>query len=236
MENLLLYVVRLAHEAGDAILDVLHSDNLDTELKEDHSPVTQADKKASRIIVEGLKTFGWPVISEEEHIPDYSVRKHWDRLWIVDPLDGTKEFINRSADFTVNIALVENNRTILGVVYAPQMHVFYFGAQGVGAYRMNLPEADGVPSTWEELKNRTVQLPVCTDRTKYVIVGSRSHMNAETKAYIGAVMSERGQENVELVIRGSSLKFCIMAEGKADLYPRFSHIMEWDIAAGHAVA
>lgn len=236
MEKLLLYIVQLAQQAGDAIMDVLHSDDLNTEMKEDHTPVTRADRDANRIIVDGLKSFGWPIISEEEFIPDYSVRKNWQKLWIVDPLDGTKEFINHSNDFTVNIALIENNRAIMGVVYVPQMHQFYFGGKGIGAFRLNLPEGQTLPVDWNSLAEQSELLPLKYEHKKYVVVGSRSNMNTETKSYICAVMSEQGQDNVDLIIRGSSLKFCIMAEGKADLYPRFSHIHEWDIAAGHAVA
>lgn len=220
-----------AIKAGEAIMEVFHTYGMKVDYKEDDSPVTIADKKASRIIINELSRFGIPIISEEEEVPEYSVRKSWASCWIIDPLDGTKEFIRREKDFTVNIALVRQKEPVLGVIFVPATGVMYFGGVGLGAFRMNIKNILDV----KKWRHATV-LPDYNNNLKFGIVGSKSHMNIETEEAIEAVYREKGKENCETVIVGSSLKFCIMAEGKASLYPRFSNIMEWDIAAGHAIA
>jgi 3'(2'), 5'-bisphosphate nucleotidase len=220
-----------AFKAGEAIMEVYHSYGMKVDYKEDDSPVTIADKNASGIIVNELSRFGIPIISEEEEIADYDVRRGWASCWMVDPLDGTKEFIRREKDFTVNIALIRQKEPVLGIIYAPVTRKMYFGGVGLGAFRMDVEKMSEL-KRWQD----ATRLPDFNSGRKYGIVGSKSHMNSETEEAIEAIYRERGRDNCEKIIVGSSLKFCIMAEGKASLYPRYSNIMEWDIAAGHAIA
>ncbi len=228
----LLTAVEAAIAAGEAIMEVFHEKILTVELKEDTSPVTIADKRASRIILDRLKPTEIPVISEEEPIPEYEERVQWDKCWMVDPLDGTKEFIRKQTDFTVNIALIEGQLPVWGVIYAPVSKELYIGIKDAGAVKTVIEENKSITDV---LKNAQ-SLPLPQNRQKYAIVGSKSHMNTQTRLYIEHIFNEKGRKNVELILKGSSLKFCIMAEGKADIYPRFSTIMEWDTAAGHAIA
>jgi len=217
--------------AGKAILSVYNS-NIIVEQKFDNSPLTEADKKAHVEIIACLAKTGFPVLSEEGRSIPYSERKEWEYFWMVDPLDGTKEFIKRNGEFTVNIALIHQQKAILGVIYVPVKDELYFGAEGVGAFKVNsfskLPNHSNVES-WTSKNN---SLPKSIER-KYTIVGSRSHMSAETEAFINEKKKELG--DVELISVGSSLKLCMVAEGKADAYPRFAPTMEWDTAAGQAI-
>lgn len=210
-------LVALARRAGEAILEVYGQD-FDVELKDDRSPLTAADMASHRIICDELAKVepGIPILSEESAEIPFTERSGWQRYFLVDPLDGTKEFVNRNGEFTVNIALVEQHRPVLGVVHVPVSGVSYAGAIGHGAFR----QADGAPQAI------AVRRPAADP---LVIVGSRSHANpdlAERLARLGAH---------ELVSMGSSLKFCLVAEGQADLYPRFGPTSEWDTAAAQAV-
>lgn len=238
MYELLLHKTIIAAVlAGNEILNVYDTD-FDVEFKEDKSPVTLADKKASEKIIQELAEFNIPVLSEEGDEIAYSARKHWDKLWIVDPLDGTKEFVKRNGEFTVNIALTEHQVPTLGVIYSPVFKDLYFAAKGIGAFKINRHQFMPLIDTIEQISIDTLldiaeKLPLITNRENYVVVASRSHMSSETFAYIENLKLIHKQ--VEIVSTGSSIKMCWVAEGIADEYPRFGPTMEWDTAAGQAI-
>jgi 3'(2'), 5'-bisphosphate nucleotidase len=207
----------IAARAGAAIMEV-YNGAFTVERKDDESPLTLADLESQRIIVEGLQrlTPGVPVLSEEAAQAPWSVRQSWRELWVVDPLDGTREFVKRNGEFTVNIALVTEHEPVLGIVAAPAQGISYWGAQGVGAFRQDQNGA---------VQQIRVSAPVSPLR----VVGSRSHMSPETADYLAGFPAH------EMTGVGSSLKFCLLAEGKAELYPRFGPTSEWDTAAGQAL-
>jgi 3'(2'), 5'-bisphosphate nucleotidase len=219
-------------EAGKEILDVYET-AFEVELKDDKSPLTLADKRAHNMIVKMLKETGIPILSEEGRSLDYDERNQWSTMWIVDPLDGTKEFVKQNGEFTVNIALVENGVPIMGVIYVPVDETLYFGADGLGAFRVSqaahVKETDSV----EDWMSKGMSLPEKQDRP-YTMVGSRSHMSDETAKFFEDVRREHPDS--EVISKGSSLKICMVAEGSADVYPRFAPTMEWDTAAGHGIA
>lgn len=221
--------------AGKEILSIYDDPSSDFEIekKADNSPLTIADKKAHETIVEILKKTPFPVLSEEgKHLP-YAERRNWETLWIVDPLDGTKEFIKRNGEFTVNIALVCQSVPVMGVIYLPVKQELYFAEEHIGAYKISgITSRDDV--SLEELTASAQRLPSETAGDKFVIVASRSHLTPETESYIEDM--KRQHSEVELISSGSSIKICLVAEGKADVYPRFAPTMEWDTAAGHAIA
>lgn len=216
--ELLVAVVKLAQRAGDAILSV-YSEQFDVTHKTDQSPLTVADLRSHDIISQGLRdlTPELPVLSEEDSDVSFEVRRLWTRYWLVDPLDGTKEFVSRNGEFTVNIALIENHVPVLGVVHVPVTSTTYTGATGLGASR----RIDGRPP--DPLR---VQTPAASPLR---IVGSRSHRGDSLDKYLPMLGP------YELVAVGSSLKFCLVAEGSADFYPRFGPTSEWDTAAAQAV-
>ena len=223
--------------AGKEILEV-YDTKFDVEYKDDKSPLTLADKKASDKIVEVLEQFNIPVLSEEGVHDSFETRKAWDKLWIVDPLDGTKEFVKRNGEFTVNIALVENNLPTLGVIYSPVFKDLYFAAKEIGSFKISGAQVSSHINSIEnvsldELLKSAQQLPIVFDRKNYVVVASRSHMSTETHAHIEKLKLQNKQ--VEIVTTGSSIKMCWVAEGVADEYPRFGPTMEWDTAAGQAI-
>ncbi|MGI9237495.1 MAG: 3'(2'),5'-bisphosphate nucleotidase CysQ [Woeseiaceae bacterium] len=211
-------VVALAEDAGQAILEVYASD-FEVQSKDDNSPLTQADLASNRSIVAGLEalTPELPIITEESGLPDFEERRGWRRYWLIDPLDGTKEFVNRNGEFTVNIALIDDHRPVLGVVHVPVHDKTYVGCEGVGA---RLRDGDQPAETIRVS-------PASGDPVR--IVGSRSHRGASLDAYLAAL------GEYEMVPMGSSLKFCVIAEGGADLYPRLGPTSEWDTAAAQAV-
>ncbi|MEO8933670.1 MAG: 3'(2'),5'-bisphosphate nucleotidase CysQ [Xanthomarina sp.] len=218
-------------KAGKVIMEV-YDTPFDVELKDDHSPLTQADKKANDVINFYLLPTQIPIISEENKQTDYSIRKKWNTCWIVDPVDGTKEFIKRNGEFTVNIALVSNNKPVLGVIYVPAIKTIYFAdVENHQAFKADLDSH--TVSVETVLKLAKPLHPKKANSKTLHVVGSRSHMNQETLDFLNRLKSE-GKE-VEIVSKGSSLKFCLVAEGCADVYPRFSPTMEWDTAAGHAI-
>ena len=227
---LLLTAINAAIKAGHEIMKVYESD-FDVENKEDNTPLTIADKKSNVIIEEALKESNIPYLSEEGKNILYQTRKEWEYLWIVDPLDGTKEFIKRNGEFTVNIALIKEKKPIMGVIYVPCTKELYFSLEGLGSYKI---EIDNYVKDLNHLINLSVKLPVHCERSEYVVVGSRSHMTKETKDYFD-LMKMKKQE-VRVLAIGSSLKICMVAEGRADSYPRYAPTMEWDTAAGHAIA
>jgi 3'(2'), 5'-bisphosphate nucleotidase len=243
-DDLLLTAAQASVQAGLAILDVYRSE-IQVEYKHDRSPLTLADRRSHAVIVGHLKPTGIPILSEEGRDVPYAERRGWRRLWIVDPLDGTKEFVKRLDEFTVNIALVEDQRPIMGVVFVPVKNVLYFGRIEDGAFRLEDPAAiaalasrpeDGDPrSALERLRARARRLPVDPEaHIPFVIVGSRSHATPELDAYVDQKRRELGR--VEFISAGSSLKYCLVAEGRADVYPRLGPTMEWDTAAGQVIA
>ena len=171
-----------------------------------------------------------PVLSEEGNIILYNERKNWSQLWIVDPIDGTKEFIKRNGEFTVNIALIENQKTILGVIFVPVSGELYFSTKEIGSYKVKVNSED---YNLDSLLRIAKKLPIERKDKTFTIVASRSHMSTETEVYIDKMKKKHGAIN--LISKGSSLKLCMVAEGKADCYPRFAPTMEWDTAAGQAI-
>ena len=227
--------------AGKEILEV-YEGPIAVEHKDDASPLTEADRRAHRAIAAALAATALPVLSEEGKALPADERRRWDRYWLVDPLDGTKEFVRRNGEFTVNIALMERDGDpdrpggvavpVAGVVAAPVLDRLYFAWRGGGAWRQ-----DGASAPCADVAARAAssrRLPLASSRTVYTIVASRSHTSPETEAFIRAAEREHGR--VELASLGSALKICLVAEGSADVYPRFAPTMEWDTAAGHAVA
>ncbi len=231
MMNALLHTaIQAAIEGGKAIMDVYATD-FDVLIKEDDSPVTIADKNANAIIDTYLKTTGIPIISEENEQLDYAERKEWHRCWMVDPLDGTKEFIKRNGDFTVNIALIEEGVPFLGVIYIPVSQMLYYTTEDAsGSYKVVITPEEEI--SVEEIIANATQIFPSRKANPLKIMGSRSHLNEATKDFISSIEKEY---TVAMVSRGSSLKFCIIAEGGAHIYPRFYPTMEWDTAAGHAI-
>lgn len=224
--------LKLAILAGDAIMEIYNTP-FSIEYKDDSSPLTLADKNAHSVIMNGLSNTGLPVLSEEGKQTDYDIRKHWSQYWLVDPLDGTKEFVNRNGDFTVNIALINNTEPVFGVVYAPVSSVIYWGSES-GSYKLEVNKQFRTDLKIIDIQHFAEKLPIHTRREKFIVLGSKSHMNSETENYIQAL--KISFPDLEFYSRGSSLKFCVLAEGNADVYPRFGPTMEWDTAAGHAVA
>lgn len=238
----LVAATRAAIEAGDAILGIYDSE-FEVETKADQSPLTIADKRSHEIIQAALSQFKIPLISEEGRSIPFEERKQWNIAWIVDPLDGTKEFIKRNGEFTVNIALIVNQKPVLGVVFAPVPRWLYVAAVDIGAYKISGSALDGISmnATLPVDKQLTAllsggdKLPTAHHGRKiYTIVGSRSHGTAELEAFVENKRSEKGE--VDFIAAGSSLKICLVAEGSADIYPRLGPTMEWDTAAGQAVA
>ena len=219
LDELLAIAREASSHASKEILKIYESEDFGVDMKSDYSPLTKADKKGHEVICSYLEKTGIPILSEEGKHTVYEERKSWERLWIVDPLDGTKEFIKRNGEFTVNIALVDNGKPILGVVDAPVLGVQYFGTIESGGFR----STNGVGGKLNEI-------PAFDEKKEGLkVVASRSHLNEETQIFLNRLNAP------EIVSMGSSLKFMMVAEGKADIYPRFAPTMEWDTAAAHAV-
>ncbi|MDQ2656520.1 MAG: 3'(2'),5'-bisphosphate nucleotidase CysQ [Bacteroidota bacterium] len=219
INSLLTLAVRAAEEACQEILEVYNSDDFGEEAKADSSPLTRADRNAHRRIASVLKPAGLPILSEEGRDVPYSERKNWEYFWMVDPLDGTKEFIKRNGEFTVNIALIRAGAPILGVVSVPVSGETYYSTQGDGAFVRSEGKDHKLPRRPRvDLESKGLR-----------VVASRSHMNDETNQFI------RSLRDPLLVSAGSSLKFMLLAGGKADVYPRYAPTMEWDTAAAHAI-
>ncbi len=231
-----LYIaIRAAIDAGKEIMEVYNDSttDFDVEMKEDNSPLTRADKASHNIIVDALSATPFPILSEEGRDIPYKERMKWKILWIVDPLDGTKEFIKRNGEFTVNIALVENGTPVLGVIYVPCRKELYYASEQTGAYKV--VNADwNKQLSYTDIKKQAVRLPLSKGHQGIVVVASRSHQSKETSTYIENLRKQGIP--VTLISSGSSLKICSVAEGTADIYPRFAPTMEWDTAAGHAIA
>jgi 3'(2'), 5'-bisphosphate nucleotidase len=210
-------IVAIAKEAGEAIMQIYRRD-FNIEYKDDKSPLTEADLKANEIICNSLVKLypDIPIMSEENKQTDYAIRKDWDAYWCIDPIDGTKEFIKKNDEFTVNIALIEKNKPVLGVVYAPAIEELYKAKEGKGAFKNG-----------ERLPLKTNENP----KERLFVVASKSHLSKETQEFIDKLDTKE----IEQVSRGSSLKLCMVASGEADIYPRLAPTMEWDTAAADAV-
>jgi 3'(2'), 5'-bisphosphate nucleotidase len=234
--NQYLYIaLNAALKAGDAIRKVYFSDQVMVEYKEDLSPITLADRHAHECIEKELETLKLPVLSEEGIETPYEERKDWNYFWLVDPLDGTKEFIKRNDEFTVNIALIEKREPILGVIYSPINGMLFFGARELGSFkRNNCFETEISEQTLAEFITDSSHLPLEWSRKRFSIAVSKSHMNEKTLSFVNSMIAKFS--DVETISMGSSLKICLVAEGRADIYPRFGKTMEWDTAAGHAIA
>lgn len=215
--TLLKKLLKIADTASEKVMEIYQTD-FEVETKEDNSPITAADIASHHVIVDGLRdlTPDIPILSEESANAPWEERKSWTRFWLVDPIDGTKDFTNRTGEFTVNIALIENGEPVMGVVTAPALNEAYWGIKGEGAWKR---QADG----------STRKLQVVEPPAAKRAVASKNHMNQETRDFIEQL------GNHELVQAGSSLKFCRIAEGKADIYPRLGPTCEWDTGAAHAV-
>lgn len=210
-------IVEIAKVAGEAIMEIYQQD-FTVEYKEDNSPLTQADLRANTIICERLEKLypSIPLMSEENKEVAYDMRKDWDYYWLIDPIDGTKEFIKKNGEFTVNIALIYKGNPVLGVVYAPAIEEMYKAKKGEGAFKNN------------------EKLPLHINENiaeKLLVVASKSHLSEETQNFIDNLNTK----SIEQVSKGSSLKLCMVAEGLADIYPRLAPTMEWDTAASHAI-
>ncbi len=243
-KSLLFKSIHASLKAGDAILEIYDSD-FSVEKKADDSPLTLADKRSHEIIEASLTEFNIPILSEEGKNIDYSVRQDWEQLWIVDPLDGTKEFVKRNGEFTVNIALVEHGKPVLGVIFVPVKNVLYFSERDLGSYKLSdsgcIEElkkqllSGKKDILFEKLMAHSEQLPIKRSTgSSCTIIGSRSHATKELDAYVKE--KELEYDVVDFISAGSSLKFCLVAEGRADVYPRLGPTMEWDTAAGQAIA
>ncbi|WP_282163160.1 3'(2'),5'-bisphosphate nucleotidase CysQ [Ulvibacterium marinum] len=231
-KDLLQIALTASVHAGKAILQIYYRDNSIKELKEDLSPLTEADIASNAIINDYLMKTPFPIISEEAKSKDYSVRETWETCWIVDPLDGTKEFIKGNGEFTVNIALCKSGKPILGIIYVPVLReLYYANVPEKKAYKTILDTKHEPITSFFSDQDLIISSKKKSNKVK--VVGSRSHMNQETMNFIAKLKDENKQ--VEIVSKGSSLKFCMVAEGKADIYPRFAPTMEWDTAAGQAI-
>ena len=246
MENktLLLKSLLAAIAAGNAIIKVYHSD-FTVRNKDDDSPLTLADQQSHEIISSCLEKSAIPILSEEGKDIPFESRKAWQRFWLVDPLDGTKEFIKRNDEFTVNIALIEHGLPVLGVIFVPALNVLFFAEKEIGAYKILNPQLDDrsdsdpedrhVDQSLNMLLDNSLKLETNIPRgTPFTIVGSRSHAGPELQSFVEKM--EQGHGKIKFISAGSSLKFCMVAEGKADIYPRLGPTCEWDTAAGQAIA
>jgi 3'(2'), 5'-bisphosphate nucleotidase len=242
IKNLLNTMITAALAAGKAILEVYETD-FSVEYKADTSPLTLADKRAHGIIKEYLAGADeiFPLLSEEGRSIPYAERKEWDILWIVDPLDGTKEFVKRNGEFTVNIALIKEKKPVAGVIYSPVLDKLYCGSIDMGAYVITEAAAlsgsgKEVPSLLDTVLKQGEKLPLKTvpdDERTLIVVASRSHFSGETEEFVNSLKDS--YDHIELISAGSSLKMCLVAEGNARIYPRFAPTMEWDTAAGQAI-
>jgi 3'(2'), 5'-bisphosphate nucleotidase len=230
MNRLLQTSIKAALEAGKVILEIYKSDDFEVEIKGDNSPLTKADKASHNMLVSYLEKTGIPILSEEGKEIAYAERKDWKQLWILDPIDGTKEFIKRNGEFTVNIALVENQKTTLGVIFVPALGDLYFSTLELGSFKVTV---DLDKYSIENILETANKLPLQREDKTFTIVASRSHMSPETEDYVAEMKEKHGK--VSLISKGSSLKLCMVAEGTADCYPRFAPTMEWDTAAGQAI-
>lgn len=232
LQEHLQLAIRAALLAGDEVMKIYETD-FTVDFKADHSPITEADQRAHEVINRQLATTGIPLLSEEgKHLP-YDHRQKWETLWIVDPVDGTKEFVKRNGEFTVNIALIKGQAPVLGVIWCPVTRQLYYGnTQTEEAWRCEFDTHLSTDITPPLLHARAERLPLSQDRSSVVVAVSRSHLTPDTQSFINKV---KQQQEITMLSRGSSLKLCLIAEGSADVYPRLAPSSEWDIAAGQAI-
>jgi len=232
--NLLITAINASVRAGKLILDVYNSNEFQVNLKSDKTPLTLADRKAHTEILNSLTKTRIPTLSEEGRNILFEERRGWEYFWLVDPLDGTKEFIKRNGEFTVNIALIHNGYPIIGVIYVPVLKELYFALKGEGAFKVSSiePIIDS-NLTYENVTQSAIQLAGKAKHDKLIVLSSRSHMNQETEDFIANLQKKHGE--IVHLNQGSSLKLCLIAEGAADIYPRFTPTWEWDTAAGQAI-
>ncbi len=232
--NLLQTSIAAALKAGEEIIDVYNNEDFGVEMKSDNSPLTNADKRAHAVIIKALEKTGYPVLSEEGKNIDFEERKQWETFWMVDPLDGTKEFVKRNDEFTVNIALITQNTPVLGVIYVPVLSELYFASETTGAKKIKIPASEaGLAKNMDALVSNAKSLSCKNTGKDIMVVASRSHFSEDTENFVNTL--KKKYNVIDFVSKGSSLKLCLVAEGIADIYPRFAPTMEWDIAAGHAI-
>lgn len=236
-KNLLYQAIIASLHAGQEIVKIYNTD-FTVDYKKDNSPVTLADKNASDKIETLLAPLNIPFLSEESEEVNYEVRKKWEQYWLVDPLDGTKEFVKKSKEFTVNIALINNRNAEIGVIYAPLLNELYFAAKNLGAYKLapiNSNEFinNSIFLSLDDIILKATKLPIHHNLNEFVVVASKSHLSTETFEHIKQLGHQH--KSIKTINIGSSLKLCLIAEGLAHQYPRFGNIMEWDTAAGHAI-
>ncbi len=235
-EYLLTGVFNAAVRAGAAIMQVYaRRDHCDVTLKSDHTPITEADRAAHKVIRESLGQTRIPILSEEGREMRYEERCNWEMFWLVDPLDGTLEFLKGNNEFTVNIALMENNRAIASVVYVPYLEKMYLAERDNGAWlKTGVKPTPDAAYTYEEIEVQMQPLPLKTEpHTPLRVAVSRSHQTPETATHIEALRRE--YPDLEVIEQGSSYKFCLLAEGSVEYYPRTTHTYEWDTAAGELI-
>lgn len=230
--HLLVLAINSAYKAG-IVQKEIYSKDFDIEYKSDKSPVTEADKLSNEIIKENLKSAKFPFLSEEDLEIDYKIRKNWDYYWIIDPLDGTKEFIKKNGEFSVNIAFAKCKKVIFGVVYSPISGDVYFNINSTSAYKTKINNLLSVES-FSEFLNQAIRIIPNNLFDNITIAASRSHLNEKTQNFINFVKSKVNIP-VNILNRGSAFKICLIAEGIAQIYPRFGPTSEWDTAAGHAI-
>jgi 3'(2'), 5'-bisphosphate nucleotidase len=221
--------IEAALKAGEVIMDIYQNANFEIEFKKDNSPLTTADNASHELINKILQDSNYPVLSEEGKSIPYSDRRTWNSFWMVDPIDGTKEFIKRNGEFTVNIGFIQNHKPVLGVVYAPVLKHLYFAEEGSGSFKV-----ENITSLKDFNENELIDLTKSTYPSIYTLVVSKSHMNSETQDFVNK--KEREHHAIKMASFGSSLKICKVADGSAHCYPRFGPTMEWDTAAAHAIA
>lgn len=213
----------IAKKAGDEIMKIYQQD-FDVDYKKDNSPLTKADIGSNEVIIKNLENLypGIPVLSEENNEIPYKTRKNWEYFWLIDPLDGTKEFVKKNGEFTVNIALIYKNTPILGVIYAPALNLLYYAQKDRGAFKQEENKMPQRLPTYHHTLNNNPK-----------VIVSKSHYNQKTREFVNNLKNQ--YKKIEFISIGSSLKFCLVAEGKADIYPRLAPTMEWDVAAGQVI-
>jgi len=223
-QNILLQLCNAAITAGNRVLDFYQLE-MEIIYKKDESPLTKADLASNKILQSSISkiTPNIPILSEEEFIA-WDIRKNWETYWLIDPLDGTKEFIKKNGEFTINIALIEYNKPVIGIIYAPALGCLFFSKKNNGSYKIYTKNNLGTFKNSEKISVKY------TNKEKIRVIGSRSHSNITFDNWVKNKFT-----NYKIIERGSSLKFCEIAEGKADIYPRFGPTSEWDIAAGHII-
>lgn len=225
---MLTTAIKAALTAGLGVMNIYSNEDFEIAFKKDNTPLTKADQLAHKIIEEQLSVTGIPILSEEGKNILYSERKNWSKFWMIDPIDGTKEFIKKNDEFTVNIALIKDARPVMGVIYAPALNLLYFASDGFAYKAINVSSPEWDINLAQKL------LPIKNEKkTELKVLTSRSHLNEATEQYLDDLTKKFN--TVHTIAVGSSLKLCKIAEGSADCYPRFGITMEWDTAAGQAI-